>query len=112
MNEPKHNPQLDGDDEKLVDLVTAVLVDPNLNTDRRMRLHEEISTAVSAAHEELHGPERRATRTTVTETDGGVQKMLESVLVDPDLTTATRMRLHHEIPKLIRTAREHAGASS
>ena len=112
MTEPKHNRQLDGDDEKLVDLVTAVLVDPNLNTDRRMRLHDEISHAVQAAHEGLHGPEQRASRKAVTEPDGGVQKLLESVLVDPDLTTATRMRLHHEIPTLIRTARAQAGAPS
>ena len=34
---------LDGEDKQLVDLVTSVLVDPNIHTDTRMRLFEEIS---------------------------------------------------------------------
>ncbi len=34
--------ELSGDDAQVVDLLTAVLVDPNLHTDLRMRLHEEI----------------------------------------------------------------------
>ena len=95
-----------------MDLVTAVLVDPNLNTDRRMRLHAEISDLVLAAHEDLHGPEHRPSREALTQTDGGLQRELESVLVDPNLNTATRMRLHHEILKLVRDAREHADAPS
>ena len=37
MNEPC-KPRLEGEDKQLVDLVTAVLVDPNLHTDTRMRL--------------------------------------------------------------------------
>jgi hypothetical protein len=34
---------LAGTDKQLVDLLTAVLVDPHLHTDTRMRLHREIS---------------------------------------------------------------------
>ncbi len=35
--------RLAGEDKRLVDLLTAVLVDPQLHTDTRMRLHREIS---------------------------------------------------------------------
>jgi hypothetical protein len=110
MNEPEHTRELDGEHGRLVDLVSSALVDPNLNTERRLRLHDEISQLVLAAHDELHGHEQRAAREAVAQTDGGLQTMLASVLVNPDLNTATRMRLHHRISNLVRVERDHAGA--
>ena len=41
--------RLEGEDKRLVDLVTAVLVDPNVHTDVRMRLHREIAEALRSS---------------------------------------------------------------
>ena len=46
-------PALDAEDRELVDLLAAVLVDPDLHTDRIMRLHREARTILRAAHEDL-----------------------------------------------------------
>ena len=42
-------PALDAEDRELADLLAAVLVDPNLHTDRIMRLHREVRTILRAA---------------------------------------------------------------
>jgi hypothetical protein len=76
----------------LVDLVDSVLVDPNLHTDTRMRLHREIGELLRAKHGD-HLP-----------------ALLHSVLVDPNLHTDLRMRLHREISEMVRGAREHGAA--
>ena len=44
--------ELPAEDAELVDLLTAVLVDPNLYTDLRMRLHREIRAILRAARTE------------------------------------------------------------
>ena len=49
--------QLAAQDTQLVDLMTAVLVDPNLYTDLRMRLHREIRQVLASA-----GRTRESTR--------------------------------------------------
>ena len=44
------NKRLEPEDQKLVDLLRDVLVDPNLHTDTRLRLHREISEILRGAH--------------------------------------------------------------
>ena len=48
-------PRLEGEDKQLVDLVTAVLVDPNLHTDMRMRIHQEILQILTEASANASG---------------------------------------------------------
>ncbi len=105
--------QLGVDDRKLIDLVTAALVDPNIHTDARMRLYEDITEVVRNAHQDLHGPavatgERQPVKThkqpLPTNTDG-VRDLLAEVLVDPNLHTDTRLRLYDEISNLLRDAK-------
>ena len=95
------------DDGQLVDQVTSALVDPDLNTDTRMRLRREISDMLRGAHEELHGSKGRDVHEQLGEGhDHQLQQVLREVLVDPELPTALRTRLHREIPEILRAARE------
>ena len=41
--------RLDNEDQRLADLLADVLVDPNLHTDTRMRLHEQIAQILDSA---------------------------------------------------------------
>ena len=109
--------RLSGDDSRLVELVTAVLVDPSVHTDLRMRLSREITEMLSHTHAELYGPvdgpaRHEALERSLPAADDHVSALLPAVLVDPNLHTDLRMRLCGEIPKLIRTARESATAAS
>jgi hypothetical protein len=94
---------LDRADRRLVNLLTSVLVDPNLHTDARMRLYERMS-------EILHAPDQGAPR--ARESEGArtqavpppaqpLPDLLARVLVDPNLHTDTRMRLHQEITEML-----------
>ena len=95
------------DDGQLVDQVRSALVDPDLNTDTRMRLRREISDVLRGAHEELHGPKGAEAHEQLVEAhDHHLQKVLRDVLVDPELPTALRIRLHNEIPEILRAARK------
>ncbi|MGP0034349.1 MAG: hypothetical protein ACLP4R_07205 [Solirubrobacteraceae bacterium] len=105
--------QLGAEDRKLIDLVTAALVDPNIHTDARMRLYEDITEIVRNAHQDLSRPalatgERQPVKTykqpLPTNTDG-VRDLLAQVLVDPNLHTDTRLRLYNEISNLLRDAK-------
>ncbi len=94
-------------DEGLVALVSAVLVDPNLHTDLRMRLHEEITDLLHAAREQppiTHPPHHREPAPA----SQHLPDLMHAVLSDPNLHTDMRMRLYQEIPELVRAAREHA----
>jgi hypothetical protein len=94
--------ELSPEDHRIVDLVTTALVDPNLHTDTRMRLHDEITKILQCAHEDTYGPSGLQTHEQrLTEHDHHLPKVLESVLVDPNLTTERRMRLHQEISELL-----------
>ncbi len=94
--------ELSPQDHRIVDLVNTALVDPNLHTDTRMRLHEEITQILRTAHEDTYGPSGRGTHEQrLAEHDHHLPKVLESVLVDPNLTTDRRMRLHQEIAELL-----------
>ena len=118
-----NNPQkLKSEDAKLLDFVTAVTIDPNLHTDLRMRLHQEITELLRATHEHAYGAAVRQVdgggeqavrgdgtpeQATMTD-DSRLAKLLKAMLVDPNLHTDMRMRLHDQIPKLVETARRHA----
>jgi len=100
-----------GEDGKLVDLVKAALADPNLHTDLRMRLHHEITEMLRTAQEDVYGPAgREAHQRQLAAQDHELPRMLEAVLVDPNLHTDLRMRLHREIPELLRRAHEQDAA--
>lgn len=97
-----------GDDERLVELVDGVLVDPNLHTDMRMRLHREIAELVRTTHHELRAAGgQESDRDAVAAAGEHLPAMLEQVLVDPNLHTDQRMRLHREITEMLRAARAH-----
>ena len=105
--------QLGAEDRKLVELVTAALVDPNIHTDERMRLYEEITEIVRHAHQDLHRrvvaagerhPGNAYEQPLPTNSDG-VRDLLAEVLVDPTLRTDTRLRLHREISNRLRDAK-------
>jgi hypothetical protein len=92
------------ENQRLVELVSAVLVDPNLHTDLRMRLQEEIRDLLQPA-------QTRSVRAVPTPPSRRVSgdhlpDLLEAVLSDPNLHTELRMRLHQEIPTLVARARE------
>ena len=53
MNIEAKTQKLGAEDGKLVDLVTAALVDPTLHTDTRMRLHEQITRLLHTPHAEV-----------------------------------------------------------
>lgn len=93
---------LPAEDERLVDLVSAVLVDPNLHTDERLRLHQEITELLRSTREDLPRPPSPRTRPEVPEVHANaLQSLLTSVLVDPNLHTDLRMRLHEEIREVL-----------
>jgi len=52
MTAHDHLEKLSGRDRQLVDLLMQVLVDPNLHTDTRMRLHYEIGKLLDEAREQ------------------------------------------------------------
>ena len=109
MSESKQAPVLEREDERLVELVTSALVDPNLHTDLRMRLHEEISEILKHAHEEIYGEQTHPQyERPPSAEESKLPEMLTSVLIDPNIHTDARMRLHAEIPALLETARHHA----
>ncbi len=109
MSQSKQASVLEHEDERLVELVTEALVDPNLHTDLRMRLHEEISDILKHAHEQVYGPGSHPPyEEPVSADQSKLPEMLTSVLIDPNIHTDARMRLHAEIPALLETARHHA----
>lgn len=122
LNEPP-TMHLDGDDKRLVDLVTAVLVDPNLHTDTRMRLDHEITEILRSADADVyhrssskvharplkaHAPHEAHTphETRV----HMAPDVLSSVLVDPNLHTDTRMRIHQQISEILSDASTRGSA--
>ena len=106
MNVEEKTQERRSEDGTLVDLVTAALVDPNLHTDTRMHIANEITELLRATHQDLYGPDgREAHERTAAQHDHQVPRMLEAVLVDPNLRTDLRMRLHREITEILRAAR-------
>jgi hypothetical protein len=94
------------EDRHLVDLLASVLVDPNLHTDTRMRLYHDVDEILRGAHDDLHGSTGHEVHRRALEVHGGrLPDVLESVLVDPNLHTDTRLRLHDQIAEILATAR-------
>jgi hypothetical protein len=96
---------LRGEDQHLVDLLATMLVDPAVHTDTRLRLYHDTEQILRAAHEDIHGAagpvvHRRALKVH----QDWLPDVLTSVLVDPNLHTDTRMRLHQEIAEILATA--------
>jgi len=118
MNVQRESHKLDGADGHLVDLISAALVDPNLHTDARLRLHAELAGVIERARQDLPGATGMETPLMPRQPQEGdleevvaarvLAELLSAVLVDPNLHTDTRLRLHAEIPELIRAA--HQGA--
>jgi hypothetical protein len=95
--------KLADEDRELVELLRAVLVDPNLHTDRRMRLHREISAILRSARHDLYGESATDAREPALEVASErLPDLLTRVLVDPNLYTDLRMRLHREIWAVLR----------
>jgi hypothetical protein len=101
--------RLDNEDQRLADLLADVLVDPNLHTDTRLRLHKEIAEILRGAYVDLHGLAGHELHARALERHGGrLADVLASVLVDPNLHTDTRMRLHKQIARILDSAAAHA----
>jgi hypothetical protein len=97
---------LSNDDRELVDLATAALVDPTLHTDVRLRLHREITELLQAVREDARAPVRRPAHASAREPRREHPlDLLAAVLVDPNVHTDLRMRLHREIREILRAAR-------
>jgi ribosome maturation protein Sdo1 len=110
MSEYAEPRELDGEDRELVDLVEAVLVDPNVHTDLRMHLAQEITELLRTAHEHAYGPRGVEVHERALEAHGGhVPGVLAEVLVDPNLHTDVRMRVHREISEILRGTCSYAG---
>jgi hypothetical protein len=109
MNPPQTTNKLDGADAHLVDLVATVLGDPNLHTDARMRLHRQLTELLQRTQQDMRRPATaEEPAPSQTPEDGQLPKILQAVLVDPNLHTDQRMRLHNQIPELIRAAHQPA----
>ena len=104
--------RLEPEDQKLVDLLGDVLVDPNVDTDTRLRLYQEIAEILGGAHVDLHGPATgNEVHARALEAHAGrLPHLLAAVLVDPSLHTDTRMRLHKQISQILDSAAAHAPA--
>jgi hypothetical protein len=102
MTEESTTPKLAPQDRELVDLLRAVLVDPNLHTDRRMRLHRKISAVLRSTRHDLYGESADDALDEELDADR-LPDLLTRVLVDPNLYTDLRMRLHREIRALLRS---------
>lgn len=101
--------ELPVEDAELVDLLRAVLVDPNLYTDLRMRLHHEISAVLRAVGRDLrHKSVGEVGQRPFEARDGHLPELLTTVLVDPNLHSDLRTRLHREIRAILRAARPEA----
>ena len=90
-----------------MDLLAAVLVDPNLHTDRIMRLYREVRTILRAAHDDLFGGgAQEVQRQEAEASDDHLPDLLAAVLVDPNLYTDLRLRLHRDIRMALSAVRE------
>ena len=105
MTHHRTTSRLYAEDRELVDLLTAVLVDPNLHTDLRMRLHREVRAILRSAREELYGASAGEEQAAEPDARGDrLPDLLTAVLVDPNLYTDLRMRLHREIRTVLGAA--------
>jgi hypothetical protein len=91
----------------VVDELAAVLVDPDLHTDMRMHLQQEIRQLLRATHEEAHGSAGSAAHESALTAHGEhLPGLVTAVLTDPNVHSELRMRISREITALLSTARE------
>jgi hypothetical protein len=102
MDEQKSTLHVDDEHGQLVEFLDSVLVDPNVHTDTRMRLHQEIEALLCGANRDLC-PDTSATRSEWTPETAieHLPELVGSVLVDPNIHTDARMQLHREIRELL-----------
>ena len=94
--------RLASEDQKLVDLLRDALVDPNLHTDTRLRLYQDIVEMLREADVDMHGLARSDPNAPALAAHGGrLPELLATVLVDPNVHTDTRMRLHEQIARIL-----------
>ena len=79
-----------------------------MRTDTRMRLHRELGELLHRAHADLRG----SGEAPPSEPSSHLPSVLEDVLVDPDLHTDARLRLHHEIQEILRRHGQYARVSA
>lgn len=97
-------------DQRLVELVASALVDPNIHTDMRMRLHRELTDVLRRTHGDLYGEAGgEAHERALADSGHHLPSVLETVLVDPNLHTDVRMRLHRQIQELLESHRTARG---
>ena len=95
---------LSADDQRLLELVTAALTDPNLHTDARMRISAQLTELLQATHHELRGSSRPPAGPLTAPGHGDERHpvdLLGDVLVDPNLHTDLRLQLHERIDELL-----------
>ena len=79
--------RLEPEDQKLVDLLGDVLVDPNVHTDTCLCLHQEIAEILRGAHVDVHRPAGSDVHARALETNAGrLPDLLAAVLVDLNCT--------------------------
>ena len=96
MSADKQSMELSHADGRLVDLVRAALVDPNIHTDTRMHICDQITELLRT-----HSPSHEALAPARQPDHDQLPGVLESVLTDPTIHTDTRARLHREIQKIL-----------
>ena len=106
MAQQDRTTSLHAHDRELVDLLTAVLVDPNLHTDLRMRLHRQVRAILREVREQLYAGSAGDVQPGAEDHDDQLPDLLTAVLVDPNLYTDLRMRLHREIRAVLGAAHE------
>jgi len=99
--------ELTADEGRVVDELAAVLVDPGLHTDMRMRLQREIRQMLRATHEEAGGSTGSAAHESALAAHGEhLPDLVRAVLTDPNVHSELRMRICREMPVLLSAARE------
>jgi hypothetical protein len=99
--------ELTPEEGEVVDELKAVLVDPSLHTDMRMRLQQEVRDLLRATHEEAHGPAGAAAHESALAAHGEhLPDLVSAVLTDPNVHSELRMRICREIPELVSAARD------
>lgn len=94
--------QLSIEDQRLLELVDKVLVDPNLHTDARLRISAQLTELLHDTHHELHRSSPHPSGgVTAPEPKRHPVDLLSDVLVDPNLHTDLRLTLHERIVELL-----------
>ena len=94
-----------------MDELAAVLVDPDLHTDMRMHLQQQITGLLRAAQKDAGGPGEPAEPEPVPAPHAGLADLVSAVLTDPNVHSELRMRICREIPEMLAFARAGSPAA-